>query len=153
MIDDVDRKILSILQKNARDSNANIARELGLAPSAIHERVKKLEQKGIIKGYHARLDAPKLGFCVTAFVFVRSDDRVGSVASAKRLGEIDEVEEVHHIAGEDCYLVKLRVGGNEELGRLLREKIGAIHSIKSTRTSVVLETLKEGANLPVTETR
>jgi Lrp/AsnC family leucine-responsive transcriptional regulator len=149
MIDEIDRKILSILQKNARISNAQIARELDLAPSGIHERIKKLEQRGIITGYQVGLDAKKLGFCVTAFMFVRTDDRVGSLSSANRLAEIAEVQEVHHIAGEDCYLVKLRCAGNEELGRLLRDKVGAIHAIKSSRTSVVMETVKEGGELPL----
>ena len=122
MIDDIDKKILMILQENARTSNAQIGRELGLAPSGIHERIKKMEQKGVINGYHARLDRKKLGFGVTAFMFVKTYDRVGSVASASRLAAIDEVLEVHHIAGEDCYLVKLVCEDNEDMGRLLREK-------------------------------
>lgn len=153
MIDDTDRKILSMLQRNARITNAQIGRELKLAPSGIHERVKKLEQRGIITGYQAGLDARKLGYCVTAFIFVRTDDRVGSFSSANQLAKIPEVQEVHHIAGEDCYLVKLRCAGNEDLGRLLREKIGAISSIKSSRTSIVMETIKEGGHLPVEEQR
>lgn len=149
MIDHIDRKILNKLQKNARIANAQIARELNLAPSGILERIKKLEQKGIIRGYHAVLDAEKMGFCVTAFLMIRTDDRVGSLTSAEQLAAIEEVQEVHHIAGEDCYLVKLRCAGNESLGRLLREKIGAIESVKSSRTSVVLETIKETGDVPV----
>jgi Lrp/AsnC family leucine-responsive transcriptional regulator len=149
MKDDIDRKILEKLQKNARISNAQIARELRLAPSGIHERIKKLERRGIIKGYHTSLDADKLGYGVTAFLMIRTDDRVGSLTSAERLAKIDEVQEVHHIAGEDCYLVKLRCAGNEDLGRLLREKIGTILSVRSSRTSVVMETVKETSSLPI----
>ena len=149
MIDDIDRKILSMLQENARITNAQIGRELKLAPSGIHERIKKLEQRGIITGYHVDLDAPKLGYCVTAFISVRTDDRVGSLSSANQLAKIAEVEEVHHIAGDDCYLVKLRCAGNEDLGRILREKVGAIPSIRSSRTSIVMETVKEGGRLPL----
>lgn len=151
MIDDIDRKILSILQENARISNAQIARELDLAPSGIHERIKKLENRGIITGYHASVDPRKLGYSVTAFLFVRTDDRVGSLASAERLAEISEAQEVHHIAGEDCYLVKLRCLDNQDLGRLLRENIGAIEAVRSSRTSVVLDTVKEGWALPIEE--
>jgi len=153
MIDEIDRKILSMLQENAKITNAQIGRELKLAPSGIHERIKKLEQRGIITGYHASLDAAKLGYCVTAFIFVRTDDRVGSLSSANQLAKIAGAQEVHHIAGEDCYLVKLRCTGNEDLGRLLREKVGAIPSIKSSRTSIVMETVKEGGHLPLEESR
>ncbi|MDH4157532.1 MAG: Lrp/AsnC family transcriptional regulator [candidate division Zixibacteria bacterium] len=149
MIDDLDAKILSILQKNARITNAEIARTIGLAPSGVLERIRKLEKRGIVTGYRACLDSAKLGYCVTAFLFVRTDDRPGDISTAHRLAEIPEVEEVHHIAGEDCYLVKLRCSGNEDLGRLLREKIGPIEAVRSTRTSVVMETIKEGGMLPV----
>jgi Lrp/AsnC family leucine-responsive transcriptional regulator len=151
MIDDVDRKILKKLQENARITNAQIARELNLAPSGIHERIKKLERQGFIRGYHAELNSEKLDYCVTAFLMIRTDDRVGSLASANKLAEIEEIQEVHHIAGEDCYLVKLRCSGNEDLGRLLREKIGTIKSVRSSRTSVVMETIKETCNLPITK--
>ncbi|UCG63209.1 MAG: Lrp/AsnC family transcriptional regulator [Candidatus Zixiibacteriota bacterium] len=143
MIDEIDHKILTILQQNARISNANIARELGVAPSGVFERIKKLEQRGIIKGYHAALDHEKLGQGVTAFVFLHAGDRVGSVEGAGRVAKIDEIVEVQHIAGEDGILVKLRCGSNEELGRILREKIGSIPSIRSSRTLVVMETIKE----------
>ncbi len=153
MLDNVDRKILSILQKNARISNAQIAREIGLAPSGIHERIKKLEQKGIITGYRACIDQEKLGYGVTAFLFVRTEDRVGSLTSAKQLAKIAEVQEVYHIAGDDCYLVKLRCADNQDLGRLLREKIGAITSVKSSRTSIVMEIVKEEGGLPTLEIR
>jgi len=80
---------------------------------------------------------------------IRTDDRVGSLSAAERLAKIEEVQEVHHIAGEDGYLVKLRCTGNKDLGRLLREKIGNIISVRSSRTSVVMETVKETINLPV----
>jgi len=145
MIDNIDTNILTILQNNARTPNAEIARKLDLAPSCIHERIRKLEQRGILAGYRACIDPKKLGFGVTAFLFVRTDDRVGTL----NLAQIPEVLEVHHIAGEDCYLVKLRCTDNEDLGRLIREKIGVIEAVKSTRTSVVMETIKEDGALPV----
>jgi Lrp/AsnC family leucine-responsive transcriptional regulator len=153
IIDDIDRRILAILQENARIPNAEIARRLGLAPSGILERVRKLEKRGVITGYYGRLDPRKLGRTVTAFVFIRTDERPGEICAAKLLKEIPEILEVHHIAGEDCYLVKLRCASNEALGRLLRDKIGTIDSVSSSRTSVVLETVKEGTALPLDETR
>ena len=149
MIDDVDRKILAILQRNSRESNAQIARELGLAPSGIHERIRKLEKRGIITGYGVSLNSTKLGYGVTAFLFVKTTDRPGETTTAHLLAEVPQVEEVHHIAGEDCFLVKLRCTSNEDLGRLLRDKIGSIESVVSTRTSVVLSTTKEAGLLPV----
>jgi len=149
MIDNIDGKILTFLQNNARISNAEIARKLDLAPSCIHERIRKLEQRGVVTGYRVCVDPRKLGYGVTAFLFVRTDDRVGSLATADLLAEIPEVLEVHHIAGEDCYLVKLRCADNEDLGRLIRERIGVIEAVNSTRTSVVLESIKEDGLLPV----
>lgn len=149
MIDDIDRKILAILQENARISNAEIARRLEAAPSGILERIRKLEKRGIITGYHAAVDARKLGQYVTAFAFIRTDERPGDIRAANQLVEIPEIQEVHHIAGEDCYLVKLRCASNNELGRLLRERIGMIETVRSSRTSVVLETVKETSVLPV----
>ena len=120
MIDDIDRKLLNILQEDARISNAELARRVGMAPSGILERVKKLEERGLIRGYQARLDSKKLGSGLVAFAFVKSDERVGGIESAESLAAIPEVQEVHHIAGEDCYLIKIRVADVEALGRLLR---------------------------------
>jgi Lrp/AsnC family transcriptional regulator, leucine-responsive regulatory protein len=122
-----------------------------MVPSGVLERVKKLEERGLILGYEARLDARKLGSGLIAFAFVKSDDRVGGIDSAESLAAIPEVQEVHHIAGEDCYLIKIRVADVEALGRLLREKVGVIPSIRSTRTTIVMETVKESATVLVPE--
>lgn len=149
MIDDVDRKLLNFLQDDARMSNAELARRVGMVPSGVLERVKKLEERGLIRGYEARLDARKLGSGLVAFAFVRSDERVGGIESAESLAAIPEVQEVHHIAGEDCYLIKIRVADVEALGKLLREKVGVIPSIRSTRTTIVMETVKESATVLV----
>lgn len=149
MIDATDREILEVIQQNARTSNAEIARQLGMAPSAIFERIKKLESRGIIRGYEARLSPKALGHGLLAFVFVRSDESAGAVETGKRLAQFPEVQEVHHVAGEDCYLVKVRVADPEDMGRLLREGFGRIPSIRSTRTTIVLDSVKESAILPL----
>jgi Lrp/AsnC family leucine-responsive transcriptional regulator len=149
MIDDIDRKILTIVQESARTPNAEIARQVGMAPSAILERIRKLEERGLIQGYTARLNARELGCGLLAFVFVRTDDRIGQGATAAKLAAIPEVQEVHHIAGEDCYLLKVRTANTEALGRLLRQRFAEIKSVVSTRTTIVLETLKETAALPL----
>ncbi len=149
MIDGISRKILNILQRSARESNVDIARQVGLAPSAVFERIRKLEDKGVIAGYEARLNPRALGLGQVAFIYVRADEPIGSLRAGKELVRIPEVLEVHHIAGEDCYLVKVRVVDTEALGTLLRERFGAIETVRSTRTTVVLSTLKETAQLPI----
>lgn len=151
MIDAIDIKILKILQENARTPNAHIAQEIGMAPSAVLERIRKLEARGVIQGYEARIDPQALGLSLLAFVFVRVDDRVGEETTGARIAEIPEVQEVHHIAGEDCYLVKVRATDTRSLGRLLRERFGAAGTVKATRTTVVLETVSETARLPLPE--
>lgn len=152
MIDDIDRQLLNYLQTEARITNAELARRVGMVPSGVLERVKKLEERGLLRGYEARVDARQLGYGLVAFTFVKSDDPVGGVASAQVLAAIPEVQEVHHIAGEDCYLIKIRTSDVEALGKLLREKIGVIPSIRSTRTTIVMETLKETATVPIAGT-
>jgi Lrp/AsnC family leucine-responsive transcriptional regulator len=149
MIDAIDTKILNIIQENARTSNAEIARRVGLAPSAVFERIRKLEERKVIRGYRAEIDPKVLGLGQLAFTFVRSNDRPGGVETGEKLAEIPEILEVHHVAGEDCFLVKARARDAEALGRLLRERLGAIATISSTRTTIVLETLKETAELPL----
>lgn len=142
-MDEIDLQVLEILQENARIPNAEIARRVGMAPSAVLERVRKLEERGVIEGYAARVNAEAVGQGLTAFVFVRAEERAGAVATAERIMEIDEVQEVHHVAGDDCFLVKVRVAGTRALGTLLRERFGAVETIRSTRTTIVLETLKD----------
>jgi Lrp/AsnC family transcriptional regulator, leucine-responsive regulatory protein len=149
MIDYMDAKILTILQENARTPNAEIARQVGLAPSAVFERIRKLEERGTIEGYTIRTNARNLGLGLLCFMFVRSDERGGGVETAERLAAIPEVLEVHHVAGEDCFLVKVRTEDTDALGRLLREKLGRIKSITSTRTTIVLDTVKETGIIPV----
>src|SRR5436305_513717 len=148
MIDANDIEILKILQQNARTSNAEIARRLGMAPSAILERIRKLEARGVIAGYQARIDPAALDLGLLAFVSVRSDAATGEIDLGGRLAELPEVQEVHHIAGEDCFLVKVRTADAKSLGRLLREGIGGLGSVR-TRTTIVLETLYESARLPL----
>ena len=148
-IDDIDGRLLDFLQQDARMSNAALARELHMAPSAILERIRKLEERGLIRGYEARLDAAALGWGLLAFVFVRTDEGLGPNRTAERLAAIPGVQEVHKVAGEDCYLVKVRVPDTQALAALMRTKFGRIETIRSTRTTIVLETIKEEARLPI----
>src|SRR5215813_723775 len=149
MIDSSDSQILNILQKNARTSNAEVARQVGLAPSAVFERVRKLEERGVLRGYHGDIDPKAIGLGQLAFMFVRSNDRPGAVSTGARLAEIPEILELHHVAGEDCFLAKVRVADAEALGRLMRERLSEIETITSTRTTIVLDTVKETSVLPI----
>ena len=153
MIDEMDRRILSLLQQDARLPNAEIARRVGMAPSATLERLRKLEERGVILGYEVRLDPRKLGLGVTAFSFIKSRDKVGEADTAERLRQHPNVLEVHHIAGEDCYLVKVRATDTEELGRLLKNDFAAISTVSSTKTTIVLDTVKESSRIPIPEDR
>ncbi|MBI4420002.1 MAG: Lrp/AsnC family transcriptional regulator, partial [Gemmatimonadetes bacterium] len=149
MIDEIDLEILMIMQSNARITNAEIARQIGRAPSAVLERIRKLEERGVVRGYETRINPKAVGLGLLAFVFVRTSEVAGELSAAQALAELPEVQEVHHVAGEDCFLVKVRVPDTEALGRLLRERVGAIRSIVSTRTTIVLETAKESMALPI----
>jgi Lrp/AsnC family leucine-responsive transcriptional regulator len=151
MIDEMDRRILSLLQQDARLPNAEIARRVGMAPSATLERLRKLEERGVIQGYEVRLDPRKLGLGLTAFVFVKANDKQGEVDTGDKLKQHPNVLEVHHIAGEDCFLVKVRATDTEDLGRMLRTDFGAMPAVSSTRTTIVLGTLKESLRIPVPE--
>jgi Lrp/AsnC family leucine-responsive transcriptional regulator len=149
MLDEIDSEILKILQNSARTSNAEIARHLGMAPSAILERIRKLEARGVIAGYETRVDPKALDLELLAFVFVRASELLGELPTGKALSEIPEVLEVHHVAGEDCYLAKVRAQGTDHLGRLLRNRFGSIPTVTSTRTTIVLGTVKETGCLPL----
>jgi Lrp/AsnC family leucine-responsive transcriptional regulator len=147
MIDDIDKQILNILQQDGRVANAEIARQVGLAASAVHERIRKLEERGIIRSYAADLDGSKIGFALTAFVAVRTHECCSE--TDKFLAAIPEVLEVHDVAGEDSYLLKVRVRDTEDLARLLREELKNVPNVASTKTTVVLTTIKETTALPL----
>jgi Lrp/AsnC family leucine-responsive transcriptional regulator len=147
--DETDIQILQILQANARETQADIAKAVGLAPSAVLERLRKLESRGLIRGYSADVDPRAVDRGMLAFVFVRSEEAPGDDNVARELARCPDVLEVHHVAGDDCYLVKVRARDAEHLGALLRSRIGRIPGVRSTRTTIVLETVKETHRLPI----
>ncbi|MFN2448121.1 MAG: Lrp/AsnC family transcriptional regulator [Vicinamibacterales bacterium] len=147
--DAIDFRILAILQDNARITQADIAKAVGLAPSAVLERMRKLEAKGAVRDYVARIDPRVAGCSLLAFVAVRSTEYGPEAPSSLTLAAIPEVLEVHHISGEDCYLLKVRARDAEHLGRLLRTQIAAVPNVTSTRTTIVLETVKESTRIPI----
>jgi Lrp/AsnC family leucine-responsive transcriptional regulator len=148
-LDEIDLIILDKLQENARESQASIAKAVGLAPSAVLERIRKLEARGVIRGYTAQIDPAALDLRMLAFVAVRSAEAPGDDSVARQLASFPEILEVHHVAGEDCYLVKIRTSDAEQLGSVLRKRIGQIRGVQSTRTTIVLGTTKETPRLAV----
>jgi Lrp/AsnC family leucine-responsive transcriptional regulator len=147
-LDAIERRLLSLLQANGRTSNAELARELDMAPSAVFERVRKLEARGLIAGYEARLAPKALELGLLAFVFVRAEER-GEFSVGTKLAELEAVQEVHQVVGEDCYLVKVRARDTDDLARLLNREIKRVPGIIGTRTTIVLGSLKETLRLPL----
>lgn len=148
-LDHIDYQILRIMQNNARTNNADIARELGMAPSAILERVKKLEQKDVIQQYNAKINPAALDQNLLSFIFIKTSDIIGEQGIAYLLAEIPEVQEVHDIAGDDGYLIKVRTNDAAGLVDLMRNTLGKIEGILSTRTTIVLATVKEEQKLVI----
>jgi len=142
-LDSVDLQILNIMQSNAKIANVELARQLEMAPSAVLERVKKLEQKEVIRGYTTRIDPTAVQQKLLAFIFIKAADGMGSSETAKAIAQIPEVQEVHHIAGEDCFLIKIRTADSAGLMNVMRTQLSNIPRIVSTRTTIVLETVKE----------
>jgi Lrp/AsnC family leucine-responsive transcriptional regulator len=147
-LDDVDRRILRALQQNARTTNTEIARQLGMVPSAILERIRKLEARGMVAGYEAKLDPKAMGFGLVAFISLRVAERAHAPALETRLAKIPEVQEVHCVAGEDCYLLKVRVPDVDALRQLLQDKLPT-DMIAGTKTTIALSTIKETTRVPV----
>ena len=142
-MNEIDAKILNILQENSRLSNAEIARQINMVPSAVFERIRKLEERKIIKAFTTQINPVEVGRGLLAFIQVKANGPVVDLKVAKEIAKIQEVQEVHIVAGEDSYLVKVRVENPEALTQILRTKFASIKSIRTTNTTIVLETIKE----------
>jgi Lrp/AsnC family leucine-responsive transcriptional regulator len=149
ILDDVDERILALLQENARITQTDIAKAVGLAPSAVLERMRKLESRGAIREYVAVIDPHLVNRALLAFVSVKTSEYGPEQPSALALAQIPEVLEIHHVAGEDCFLLKVRAKDAEHLGHMLRTQIAAVPGVTSTRTTIVLETVKETSRVPI----
>jgi len=149
LLDDTDLKILELMQANARVSNADLARELEMAPSAVLERVKKLEQKKVILQYNASINPLAVNQKLLAFIFIKVKDSGSDTKIAASMAKIPEVQEIHHVAGEDCFLVKVRTEDSASLMELMRKSLKSIPDVLSTKTTIVLETVKEQQQLVI----
>lgn len=147
-MDTTSLEILKILQKKARIPNIEVSRQVGLAPSAVLERIRKMEKQGIIDGYEVRLNPEQFNRSQVAFVHVKikccNCDEIGN-----QLSMIPEIQEVHFVSGTDCFLVKVRCADPASLGQLLQKKIAPIEGVISTRSETVLSTIKETSRIPL----
>lgn len=151
VLDAIDRQILQLLRADGRMSHAQIAKEVGLSGPAVHERVRKLEQRGVIEGYTAILDPYVLDRSHVAFVMVtlsEGNEFALDDPIVARICEEPDVLEFHRIAGEDCYLIKIRSATNKDLEQVLR-RIKQIRGVARTRTTIVLSTELEKPTIDV----
>jgi Lrp/AsnC family leucine-responsive transcriptional regulator len=145
-VEDTDRQILTLLAADGRMSYTDLGKATGLSTSAVHQRVKRLESRGLIKGYGATIDHDQLGLPLTAFISIRPIDPSQPDDSPERLTEVKEIESCWSVAGDESYILKVRVPTPTDLEDLLA-RIRAAANV-STRTTIVLSTPYE--NRPVT---
>jgi len=148
MFDAVDQKILSILRKDGRASHAMIAKEVSLSAPAIGERIRKLEQQGVIKGYAAVFDPEILGLGICAYVAITPQPRNPAANLVQNLGKQPEVEELHAVAGNYSYIAKVRVENPEKLDEFL-DRLFMMDGVERTQTTMVLKTnVERNMHLP-----
>ncbi|MEX0806682.1 MAG: Lrp/AsnC family transcriptional regulator [Candidatus Binatia bacterium] len=142
LIDQIDLKILFILQNNGRSRLADIAEEVDLSAPAVMERVKKLEAGGVIKGYQALLDGKKVGKDITAFIGVSIGNQRDIDKFAAQMLRYHDVLECHHVTGDETFILKVKSANTGSLEKLLGE-IRSVEGVTRTVTKVVLSTAKE----------
>jgi Lrp/AsnC family leucine-responsive transcriptional regulator len=152
-MDTVDTKIIAMLLQDGREAWARIGERVGLTGPAVAERVRRLEERGIIRGYAALVAPEPAGFPLTAFVSVTLETPHHRRAFLARIAGMHEVQECHHVTGDDDYLLKIRSRGPADLDRVLTEQLKGGPGVLRTRTLVVLRSEKESVRLPALEVR
>jgi DNA-binding Lrp family transcriptional regulator len=152
-LDTIDRKILEILQSRAKITNARLSEEIGLSPAPTLERVKKLEQLGIITSYHAKLDPDKIGLGVSTFVLATliGHNKTNIENFIAEIQKIPEVVECHHITGAGDFILKIISKDISSYQKLMLEKVSEIKEVDNMQSMVVLSTFKDSKVLPVPE--
>jgi Lrp/AsnC family transcriptional regulator, leucine-responsive regulatory protein len=145
-LDEIDRRILEVLQSDCKVALAKIGEQVGLSAPSIVERIRKLENEGFIKGYHARLSARRLGLDVTAFISVTTAHARAIKEFAKHLEELEDVLECHHVTGDPTLLLKVKTRNTDSLERLI-SAVRSLPGVERTETNVVLSTLVERPGL------
>jgi len=152
-LDKIDRKILDILQRNGKITNAQLSKDINLSPAPTLERVKKLEVSGFIENYYAKLNAPKLGLTVTTFLSIKlsKHNPENTLEFVNKIQDIDEIVECHYITGSSDYLLKVIAKDIQAYQEIIHNKIGKIEGIDNMQTMVVLNTPKDSNVLPIYE--
>jgi len=145
----LDVKALKLLMRNGRATWAELGQFLGLSAPSAADRVHKLEQRGVIRGYAALVDPALVGYPLTAYVSVSLASHRNRAAFLRAISKMDQVAECHHVAGDDDYLLKVRCRGTQDLDHLLATQLKDKLGVARTRTTIVLSTAKESARVPI----
>jgi Lrp/AsnC family transcriptional regulator, leucine-responsive regulatory protein len=142
-MDELDSRIVDLLQRDGRATQLEISRTVGMSQPAVAERIRKLEEKGVITGYTARVDAAKLGKDITAFIGVSIEHPKYFEGFTKKVLAMPDVLEAHRVAGQDSYLLKVRTDNTGTLDTLLVGTLRTIPGVTRTHTTIVLSSVKE----------
>jgi Lrp/AsnC family transcriptional regulator, leucine-responsive regulatory protein len=146
-LDAIDYKLIELLQQNARMTQMEMASAVGLSQPAVAERMRKLEQEGVISGYSARVNARKVGKDISAFIGVSIEHPRYNAGFAKKILALPDVLECHRVTGSDSYLLKVVTENTESLDRLISELLRVIPGVTRTLTSIVTSSIKEGSHI------
>lgn len=152
-LDDIDRQLLRLLQRNGRATNQSLAEKVALTPTPCLERVRRLEREGYIRQYQAVVAPDKVGYPMLIFasvLFDRADDDV-YVRFREGVSKIDEIVECHMITGNTDFLIKIRVPNIEAFRTLLEERLLKLPGVRITHSSVVMEDMKQGVSSPIAD--
>jgi Lrp/AsnC family leucine-responsive transcriptional regulator len=147
-VDDVDRRLVDALRTNGRETYADLARRVGLSAPAVHDRVSKLESSGVITGFHAAVDTTTVGLGVTAMIGIQQTESADQAEVIGALGRLAEVESCWFVAGDEAFLLLVRVPDVAALEHTLG-RVTSIKGVGRTRTTVVLSTKWEGRVRPI----
>lgn len=148
-MDDIDRKIIETAQSDGRVTSAALAAATGLSVSAAAERLRRLQERGVIAGWAARIDPEAVGLGLLAFLFVLVDRTEHNAPFLAAAAALPEVQELHHVTGEWSYLLKVRVASPRALEWLISDRIKAIPGVARSMTFIALSSTKETSALPV----
>ncbi|MCY7789217.1 Lrp/AsnC family transcriptional regulator [Bacillus inaquosorum] len=149
-MDSLDYNILKELMCNGRSTWAELAIKLGKSSPAIADRVRRLEEKGFIKGYAAIIDSELVGYQMTAFISLSIDKVKDRNLFLERISVLPEVQECHHVAGNEDFLLKIRCQGTNDLDRIISQELRTLPGVFKTRTIIVLNTHKDTPIIPIT---
>lgn len=148
-MDEMDRRLLALLQKDGRRASADLAKEVGLSVSATNERVRKLIDSGSVKAIEAIVEPSSVGFGVTAFIFVDLDYTFSEEEFVSKVSSFEQVLELHHVTGTHSYLLKVRERTNEDLNGFMMNSLKRLDAVRATETLIALQTAKETLVLPL----